>query len=194
MAIQERGQSHLFSPFRGNGRKLHIHRIKRQKVIRPNALNDYNKYVKGVDRADQYLLYYSILRKKAKWTKRLYMMNCAFFNAYVVYNSTRTQKIRYKQFLHDVALYWVTDELREINTGEPEKISKRDPPGRLCMDMCKHTLEKIVGVGKKKNPQRQCRVCAAKKVRSEKCFIFSFCRIPLHRGKCFERYHTVKNY
>jgi len=174
-----------------------VDRIKRQKIIKPNALIDYNKYMKGVDRADQYLSYYSILRKTVKWTKRLamYMMNCAFFNAYVVYNSTKTQKIRYKKFLHDIARHWVTDELPEISTEElVEMISKRDPPGRLSMDMRKHILEKIVGAGKKKNPQRQCRVCAVKNVRSETCFICSFCRVPLHRGKCFERYHTVKNY
>jgi len=54
-----------------------VDRIKRQKIIKPNALIDYNKYMKGVDRADQYLSYYSILRKTVKWTKRLamYMMN-----------------------------------------------------------------------------------------------------------------------
>ncbi|XP_015190455.1 PREDICTED: piggyBac transposable element-derived protein 4-like [Polistes dominula] len=182
-----------------------VDRTTRKKIIMPNALIDYNKYMKGVDRADQYLSYYSILRKTVKWTKRLtmYIMNCAFFNAYVVYNSTKMQKIRFKKFLHDTAQHWVTDELPEINTDElpeiiieePEQmISKRDPPGRLSMDMRKHVLEKIVGTGKKKNPQRQCRVCAAKKVRSETYFMCNFCGVPLHRGKCFERYHTVKNY
>lgn len=82
-----------------------VDRTKRQKIIKPNALIDYNKYMKGVDRTDQYLSYYSILRKIVNWTKRLamYMMNCAFFNAYIVYNSTKRQKIRYKKFLHDIA-------------------------------------------------------------------------------------------
>lgn len=174
-----------------------VDRVKRQKIIKPNALIDYNKYMKGVDRADQYLSYYSILRKTVKWTKRLamYIINCAFFNSNVVYNSTKTQKIRYKTFLHDIARQWVTDEVPESSSEEPQQIiSRRDPPGRLSMDMRKHILEKIVGAGKKKNPQKQCRVCAAKKVRSETCFMCSFCRVPLHRGKCFERYHTVKKY
>ncbi|CAD1479324.1 unnamed protein product [Heterotrigona itama] len=31
----------------------------------------YNRYMKGVDRADQYLTYYSIFRKAKKWTKRV---------------------------------------------------------------------------------------------------------------------------
>jgi len=34
------------------------------------AIVQYNKFTKGVDRADQYLSYYSILRKSVKWSKK----------------------------------------------------------------------------------------------------------------------------
>jgi len=46
---------------------------------------------------------------------------------------------------------------------------KQDPPGRLSGNFRIHTLEKIVGgeEGKKKNPARQHKVCAAHKKRSE---------------------------
>ena len=37
-----------------------------------------NKYMKGVDRADQYMSYYNILRKNTKWTKKVVLY---FFNA-----------------------------------------------------------------------------------------------------------------
>lgn len=174
----------------------------KQKIIKLNALIDYNKHMKGVDRTNQYLSYYSILRKTVKWTKRLVCIWwIVHFSIHIVYNSTKSQKIKYKKFLHNIALYWVTDESLETSTQKPEsftsavqRISKRDPPGRLSMDMRKHVLQKIVGAEKKKNPQRQYRVCSAKKVRSETCFICNFCCVPLHRGKCFERYHTVKKY
>jgi len=38
----------------------------------------------GVGRADQYLSYYSFLRKSVKWSKKvvLYLLNCALFNAF----------------------------------------------------------------------------------------------------------------
>ncbi|CAL1298451.1 unnamed protein product, partial [Larinioides sclopetarius] len=26
------------------------------------------------------------------------------------------------------------------------------------------------------------------------CFICKFCNIPLHKGTCYERYHTLENY
>jgi hypothetical protein len=45
------------------------------------------QYTKGVDRADQYLSYYSVLRKAVKWSKKvvLYLLYCAPFNIFFVY-------------------------------------------------------------------------------------------------------------
>jgi len=36
----------------------------------PYALVQYNKFIKDVDRADQYLSYYSVLKKTVKWPKK----------------------------------------------------------------------------------------------------------------------------
>jgi len=59
-----------------------------------------------------------------------------------------------------------------------------------------HKLEKIVGggQGKKKSPARQCKVCAAHKKQRETTYICKFCVVPLHKGSCFEKYHSVMNY
>ena len=47
------------------------------------AVDQNNKLMKGVDRADQYLSYYSVLRKTLKWSKKVaYLLNCAFFSAF----------------------------------------------------------------------------------------------------------------
>ena len=161
--------------------------------------------MKGVDRADQYLSYYSILRKTTKWTKRvaMYLVNCALFNSFVVYNSHAPKKIKYKNFLYAVAFHWVSDTISEAptfqdpgpSTSSTKRAPFRDPPGRFSMDMRKHKIEKIKGAEKnKKNPQRQCRMCSAQKVRSETSFICKSCVVPLHRGECFEKYHTLKHY
>ena len=49
------------------------------------AVDQNNKLMKGVDRADQYLSYYSVLRKTLKWSKKVaYLLNCAFFSAFFV--------------------------------------------------------------------------------------------------------------
>jgi len=184
-----------------------IDRNTREKIVKPNALIDYNKYMKGVDWADQYLSYYSILRQTIKWTKKvtMYLINCALLNSFVVYNSVKEKKIRYKNFLKLIAVHWLTDEIPPEADQDPEepipstsgirkKAAKDDPPGRLSMDMRKHTLEPIVGTGKKKNTLQQCRVYSVKKICSVTRYRCKFCNVPLHKEKCFERYHTLKHF
>jgi hypothetical protein len=85
----------------------------------------------------------------------------------------------------------VPSEKRPIPRGPSE-----DPPGRLSGNFSRHKLGKIVGGGqrKKKYPVRQCRVCSAHKKQSETRYIREFCVVPLHKGSCFEKYHTLKHY
>jgi hypothetical protein len=73
---------------------------------------------------------------------------------------------------------------------------KQDPPGRFPSDFRIHKLEKIFEgrEGKKKNPGRQCKMCVAHKKRSETRNICKFCIVPLHKGSCFEKYHSVTSY
>ena len=87
--------------------------------------------MKGVDRADQYLSYYSILRKTMKWSKKvtLWLLNCALFNAFRVYKHHNSDSLlSYKNFLLETANYWAaintnTDETEEDEEEEegPEK-------------------------------------------------------------------------
>ena len=68
--------------------------------------------MKGVDRADQYLCYYSILRKTVKCSKKvvLYLLNCALFNAFFVYRTlNRNKKLKHKNFLHEVGRSWISE-------------------------------------------------------------------------------------
>ena len=56
-------------------------------IKKPYAVIQYKKFMNGVDRADQYLSFYSVLRRTVKWSKQvvLYLLNCALFNAFFVY-------------------------------------------------------------------------------------------------------------
>lgn len=42
---------------------------------KPDSIIDYNKYMKRVDRADQYLLHYSVLKKIKKWINWVVIFN-----------------------------------------------------------------------------------------------------------------------
>jgi hypothetical protein len=72
-------------------------------------------FMKGVDRADQYLAYYSLLRKTVKWTKKvaLWHRNCALFKSFLVHkNLNPGSKLKYNEFLVQVAKAWATDRSR----------------------------------------------------------------------------------
>jgi hypothetical protein len=173
--------------------------------------NMYNMFMKGVDRADQYLAYYSLPRKTIKWTKKvaLWLINCAIFNSFLVFkNLNPHSKLRYKAFLLNVAKAWATDEAVASEPAEDTDGTRAgpstpvphrpysDPPGRLSGDMRKHILTKIVKSEhfKGKNPPRRCRVCVVHKKMGRTTFMCKFCVMPLHRGECFVKYHTLKHY
>ena len=73
-------------------------------IKKPYVVVQYNKFIKGVDRADQYLTYYSVLKKTVKWSKKavLYLLNCVLFKAFFMYRTLNTNKVKYKNNLHEV--------------------------------------------------------------------------------------------
>jgi len=58
-------------------------------IKKPYAVVQYNKFMEGVDKADQYFSYYSVLLRTVKWsiTVVLYLLNCALFNAFFLYRT-----------------------------------------------------------------------------------------------------------
>jgi hypothetical protein len=109
-------------------------------IKKPFCIVQYNNYMKGgVEEADQYLSYYSILRKTVKWNKKvgLDLINCGLFNSYRIYTALNPQKKnRYKQILLDVARDWTSDPLKVYEceeepgpSAETKRVSKKDPPG-----------------------------------------------------------------
>ena len=73
------------------GRK---HKKTNMEIKKPYTVVQYNKFMKGINRADQHHSYYSVLRKTVKWSKKvvLYLLNCALFNAFFVYRTLNTNK------------------------------------------------------------------------------------------------------
>jgi hypothetical protein len=50
--------------------------------------------------------------------------------------------------------------------------------------------QEIVGVGKRKYPQKPCRVCAANIKHKDTKYIRKTCKVIPHKEDCFTRYHT----
>jgi hypothetical protein len=83
-------------------------------VKKPVCISDYNMFMNGVDRADQYLSHYSLLRKTVKWTKKvaLWLVNCGLYNSFRIHNILNPAKqLKHKLFLLQVAKAWAEDKM-----------------------------------------------------------------------------------
>jgi hypothetical protein len=104
----------------------------------------------GTGRSDQYLGYYSLLRKLSN--DQMYLLYCAPFSGSLC--TKQTQTIIYKNFLQEVASSQISEvqNPRELSYDEfqwPEKQPspkgpKQNTPGRLSRDFSQHKLDKSV--------------------------------------------------
>ena len=118
--------------------------------------------MKGVDRADQSLSYYSTLRKIVRWSQKVvvFILNCPLFNSFLMYKTLnkRTKKKKYNKFLHTKSLRdWITrrrdkaDSSNDNDNAVPSQKrhtprgSSKDPLGRLLGNFMRHKLGKTVG-------------------------------------------------
>jgi hypothetical protein len=80
-------------------------------IKKPYSVVQYNKLMKCIDRADQYLSFYSVLRNTVKWSIKVvvHLLNCTLFNAFFVYRTLNTnEKVKYKNFLYEVGRSWIS--------------------------------------------------------------------------------------
>jgi hypothetical protein len=155
---------------------------------------------KDVDRADQYLSYYSILRKTVTWSRKmeLYLINWTLLNTFFMYKTlNRNRKTKYKKFLHELVTLWIletnnptvcgSDKLQQAEKESTPKGPKQDPP-RTLANINWRTLWLL---DKGRSVLQDCKVCATHKKHSETRYILC---CSTAQGSCFERFHTVKHY
>ena len=67
---------------------------KGQKVTKPQPVFLYNRYMSGVDLADQFLQYYSFLHKSVKWSKKFFVhcLNMVILNAHILHEKYSDSK------------------------------------------------------------------------------------------------------
>jgi len=173
-------------------------RAKQDKATRvdvscPAMIADYNKFMGGVDLADQAMCYYSVGRKNMKWWRKIVwrLHDHAINNACIIYkeNNTSERTLTNLQFrlklAQALAEPLITSRIRPTRT--PASDDKRLQG--------KHFPYQSVN-------RRRCVVCAYKKVtpngsshRGTKTHNWCpKCEKHLCLGKCFELYHTRTYY
>ena len=147
----------------------------------------------GVDKADQYTVYYSFVRKSRKWWRKLFfwLFEVTVVNSYILYRTSTTNPFSHSQFWCSIVDALAT---RHLSTRTP-----RPPPGRPRKrprvaagdpERFNTHLKHFPAKG----TQRQCLVCSDTQHGARKRTSY-YCRgCPTHHSlcpeNCFEAYHT----
>ena len=124
-----------------------------QDIPCPYVAHDYNRFVGGVDLADQVMYYYSVGRKTMKWWRQVFWRHVVT-NAYVIYSSNKAASLEKRvQFQLDLAQSLTT-----------QLVAMRRGPGRNSSQV----LARLTLTGKhflyRSQTLKCCTVCAYKKV------------------------------
>ncbi|KAG4074871.1 hypothetical protein HA402_009296 [Bradysia odoriphaga] len=164
-------------------------------TFKPKCVIEYNRGMGGVDRQDQRLACFPVMRKFLKGYRKIffYMVDMAIFNSFTFFCKVNSTKMQYVSYRLDVAEQLLTSvALPDYNTrGRP---AQSDTPLRLQSKYWAHFPQHIPPTKKKQHPTRVCKVCFAHKKRSETTWECKKCLVALHVPDCFEAYHTLKNY
>ena len=181
-------------------------------INKPDAIEDYNSTMSGVDHSDQYNSYYVVNNKSRKWWKKVFfhLMNTSVTNAFILYKlvtpvkkqlSGRLFRLQIADAL--MASYQLTSE-RERRHPSGNHQNQLPPslgciPQRLEGGSTQHFIE----LGP---TRRDCVVCTILKRRRDptddqykhrkpmkyRCKT-CYPKVPLCQLNCFEIYHTQEN-
>ena len=89
----------------------------------PDIIVDYNKYMGGMDLADQAMCYYSVGRKRLKWWRKIFwrMHDQAVTNAFVLHNFPCSTKVKPQKHFRMQLVYALTSRAYELrrHPGRP---------------------------------------------------------------------------
>ena len=139
-------------------------------------------------------------------------------NAFLVQKKLNNNKTTYKKFLLSIAIALLEGhEIQDLGTEEAElsitieKTRAASRLTRLLQDFKKHKLVPIVMSGKNIYiyiyihiyiytyiyiyPHQKCRICSTNEKSGYTRHICQYCKVPLHKLICFERFdYTLQKY
>ena len=172
-------------------------RSRRTTQQKPIAVDRYNYSMNGVDRADQYTVYYSFVRRSVKWWRKVFfwMMEVAVVNSYILYKCHTIRPLSHRYYRLSILRALAAPHMRSAPPRGPgrhrasHQQARSGDPDRL--NGLAHYMERSAG-------QRDCAVCSKQSRGSRRRSTF-FCKTchthpPLCPTTCFERYHTLQRY
>uniref|UniRef100_A0A1B6LZR0 PiggyBac transposable element-derived protein domain-containing protein n=2 Tax=Graphocephala atropunctata TaxID=36148 RepID=A0A1B6LZR0_9HEMI len=102
-----------------------------EEVKKPNLVTDYNNEMFGVDRMDQRLSSFPIMRHTVKAYKKIffYLIDLAIFNAFAIFNKVKAPKLREKRHFTDFRLNLAEQMLSRVT------LPQISSPGSLAVGL-----------------------------------------------------------
>lgn len=167
---------------------------RREATSIPQIVKDYNNTMGGVDRVDQSLASYPIMRKRGKkYYKKIFfhLLELAVWNTYILYKNAGNKKTPLNFRMELIEL--MVAHYKEPSVNHKGRPSTSATPVRLSG---RHFFEHVPATKKKMHPTRHCAVCSrkkderGKKIRRESRYQCKQCDVGLCVVPCFEEYHT----
>ena len=172
-----------------------------EEIVKPQAIEQYNKYMGGVDKLDQYLSYYNFNRRTKKWWRKAFLslLDISITNAYILYSHSvqEGRKMTLIQFRIQLAKELLMETSQTVLPPSSSRIrtfQQSSLPPSACLTE-RHFPDKLPSRSNGQPGQRNCVVCSSKCGRPRKTttYFCKKCGVGLCVVPCFELYHTKVN-
>lgn len=159
-------------------------------AIKPQVVEDYNRHMGYVDKADRMANSYGIARRTWKWTKKLFfhLLDMTILNSYLLHKSVGGKKT-HKAFREELVRNLITEVLgtnASVKPGPGRPTSASTKLSRLEVKYSQHWPSK--------GSRRRCRVCSSKNKYIRTAYSCKKCDVGLCVDDCFEKWHTHVNF
>ena len=169
----------------------------------PSAVCDYNRFMGGVDLADQQLAYYSLTQRKTiKWWKKVFwrLVDIAIINSWIIFRMNNPEsKIKSQRDFQLELVRQLVQPLLSLKASPNCPIILQSSKGRTVVSPDKRLLGKHFP--HKASQRGRCCVCSkhkstttGKRLDKKTKTFCPKCEVYICLGVCFERFHTVSKY
>lgn len=179
-------------------RKLHDGTI--TYIPGPDIVDDYNKFMGGVDYHDQLRQCYGIDRRSKKWWHRIFWgcLEIAFVNAFVVYKKIKNEpKLNLLNFRREVSIGLCSKAPKREQIKRKSSASRPAPKKRRY----NYSVSDEIRLGNRGNHwphfddrRGRCEMCSAQGIQSKPHSTCSLCGVFLcvnEKKNCFVQYHDI---
>jgi len=139
-----------------------LDKVSGQPILKPTAIQDYNKHMGAVDKSDQMVLLNTTVRKTLKWTKKLFfhLLDLSATNAFILYQlqGGRWNHFRFAKSQCKELLSAATDDPDYVKPRKAGRFSSATEARLQCRDS-PHRPVQVPSTLKTKSAMHACAVC-----------------------------------